>query len=401
MSEQVRPQQPSLWLLVLITLSGTLAMHMFVPALPDAARDLRASIPAMQMTVSLYIVGLAVGQLVYGPISDCFGRRPVLMAGLSLYTAAGLAAAFAPGVQSLVAARLLQAVGGCAGLVLGRAIVRDTAAPEDAVRRLALMNLVVAAGPGLAPIIGGALSATIGWRSIFLLLAALGASSILFAWRLLPETGRPTGDISVLSMARDYKSLVGSPAFLGYAIGGGCATTAMYGFIAAAPFIFVNDLHRPTHEVGLYLGLLIIGVSIGSALASRLIGRVPIERLMVGANLLSVAAAVAFLGLVLAGRESVETIVALMFLFTLGAGMASPTALTKAISVNPDAIGSAAGLYGFAQMAVGAVSTTLAGLGANPALAAASVLAAAGVIGQAAFFIALRNESRSNGCRDS
>ena len=140
-----------LWLLTLITFSGTLAMHIFVPALPEAARDLGASIGGMQMTVSVYIFGLAVGQLAYGPLSDRFGRRPVLMAGLVLYALAGLAAAFAPDVHSLIVARLLQALGGCAGLVIGRAIVRDTALPQEAARRLAMMNLMVAIGPGAAP----------------------------------------------------------------------------------------------------------------------------------------------------------------------------------------------------------------------------------------------------------
>ena len=136
-AEPAAKPAPKLWLLVLLALSGTLAMHIFVPALPAAAQDLGAGKAAMQSTISLYILGLAGGQLVYGPLSDGYGRRPALLSGLALYAAASLGAAFAGGVQTLVAARLLQAFGGCAGLVIGRAIVRDTAAPTDAVRRLA------------------------------------------------------------------------------------------------------------------------------------------------------------------------------------------------------------------------------------------------------------------------
>ncbi|MBZ6076810.1 multidrug effflux MFS transporter [Microvirga puerhi] len=387
--------RPALWLLVLITFSGTLAMHMFVPALPVAARDLNASIAATQMTISLYIIGLAVGQLVYGPLSDCFGRRPMLIIGLVLYTAAGLAALLAPDIRVLIGARLVQALGGCAGLVLGRAMVRDTAGSEDAARRLALMNLMATVGPGLAPLIGGTLAASLGWRSIFLVLSALGIANLIFAWRLLPETGRPSGTISVLSLASDYKRLLSSPIFLGFAIGGGCATTSMYAFIAAAPFIFVDQLHQPQHDIGLYLGILVVGVSLGSVLAGRLIGRVAIERLMVGANVISVLGALAFLTVVLTGQMTVFSTLALMFLFTLGAGMASPAALTKAVSVNPKMIGSAAGLYGFAQMVIGAMCTSLAGLGRNPALAAGVVLAGTGLLGQLAFWIALRREASS------
>src|SRR4051812_39978971 len=209
-------RKPALWLLVLITFTGTLAMHMFVPALPIAAQDLGASIAAMQMTISLYILGLAFGQLIYGPLSDCFGRRPILMVGLVLYTAAGVAAALAPGIHALIAARLFQALGGCAGLVLGRAMVRDISAPEAAARQLAVMNLIVVIGPALAPLFGGLLASSLGWRSIFLMLVALGATNILCAWRLLPETGQPSGMISVLSLGRDYKGLLGSRAFVGY-----------------------------------------------------------------------------------------------------------------------------------------------------------------------------------------
>ncbi|WP_243371646.1 multidrug effflux MFS transporter [Microvirga solisilvae] len=384
-------RKPALWLLVLITFSGTLAMHMFVPALPIAAQDLSASIASVQMSISLYILGLAFGQLIYGPLSDCFGRRPILMIGLVLYTVAGIAAAAAPGVYALVAARLFQALGGCAGLVLGRAMVRDMSGPETAARQLAVMNLIVVIGPALAPLFGGLLATTFGWRSIFLLLIALGASNLFFAWRLLPETGQPSGTISVLSLGRDYKGLLGSRAFLGYTIGGSFATTSGYAFIAASPFIF-EEFGRPAHEVGIALGLMAVGASIGSALASRFIGRVKMERLMVEANAVSTLAALMLLSLVLLGVVDVFSAVGLMILFTMGAGLSSPAALTKAVSVNPRLIGSAAGLYGFAQMAVGAICTSLSGLGHDPALAAACVLAASGIISQVAFGIALRKE---------
>jgi DHA1 family bicyclomycin/chloramphenicol resistance-like MFS transporter len=388
---EARPWVP-LWLLALFTLSGTLAMHIFVPALPVAAKDLGASNAAMQMTVSLYIFGLAVGQLVHGPLSDRFGRRPTLIVGLALYTVAGLAAALAPGAYSLIAARLFQAFGGCAGLVLGRAIVRDTAAPREAARRLALMNLMVTVGPGVAPLIGSAMASTFGWRSIFFLLCALGISNLLFAWRLLPETGAPASNKNALTLARHYRQLLGSGSFLGYSVGGGCATTAMYAFIASAPFIFENQLHRPAHEVGIYLAILVSGVWLGSVLASRLITRVSIRRLLVWANMMSVLVAFMFLGAVLSGYLSVAVTIGCMFVFTLGVGIAAPAALTQAISVNPHVIGSASGLYGFTQMAVGGLCTALAGVGSDPALATAIVLAAAGVVGQISFWIALHRQ---------
>ncbi|HEY6982351.1 multidrug effflux MFS transporter [Reyranella sp.] len=379
-----------LWLLALITFSGTLAMHIFVPALPEAGHDLGASIGAMQMTMSVYIFGLAIGQLLYGPLSDRFGRRSILTTGLVIYAATGLWAAFAPDVHTLIILRLLQALGGCSGLVIGRAIVRDTALAKEAARRLALMNLMVAIGPGAAPLLGSALTTTFGWRSIFFALAGLGAVNLLFTWLLLPETHSTSGTAQVGRLARNYGRLLRSPAFLGYALGGGCATTSIYGFIAASPFIFIHQLGRPDYEVGIYLAIQISGIWLGSMAASRLIPKVSVDRLMVGANLASVLAALSFLAIVLLGHLSVPLVVGPMFFFALGAGIASPAALGQAISVNPAVIGSASGLYGFSQMAVGAVCTAITGFGSNPALAAAIVLAAAGLVAQCSFWIALR-----------
>jgi DHA1 family bicyclomycin/chloramphenicol resistance-like MFS transporter len=390
-----RPVHAPLWLLALATFSGTLGMHIFVPALPSAAADLGTGIAAMQSTVSLYILGLATGQLFYGPLADWLGRRPVLMGGLALYTVAGLVAALAPQVHVLIAARLFQALGGCAGLVLGRTIVRDTAAPSEAARRLALMNLMITAGPSLAPIAGGALATTWGWRSVFLALTGLGVVCLFFAWRMLPETGTPSSGSGVSVLARNYRRLLGSRAFLGFSVGGGCATTSMYAFIASAPFIFVNQLHRSVHESGIYIAFLVSGMWLGSALTSRLIAKVSLDRLLIRANAVSVLAAFVFLAAVLLDHLSVPLIIGTMFLFTVGVGSASPAALTQAISVDPQVIGSASGLYGFTQMAVGAFCTMLAGIGSNPALSSALVLAASGVVAQLSFAMALRNRRKA------
>ena len=383
-----------LWLLVLVTLSGTLAMHMFVPALPDAATDLHASMSAMQMTISLYILGLAFGQLVYGPLSDGFGRRPLLLIGLSIYAVAGVAAAFAQNESTLVLARLFQALGGCAGLALGRAIVRDTAAGDSAVKDQALLNLIMMAGPGLAPLLGSFLSLHFGWRAVFYVLVVLGVITLLSTWKLLPETGKPSGYVRPAALAADYKSLLQSPSFLGYALGGGCATTAIYAFIAAAPFVITTDLHRPPSEVGIYLALLIVGMSVGNAATRQLIGRFSLERLLIGGNAISVVAALLLLALTLADQLHIVSVTALMFVFSMGAGMASPAALTKGLNVDRHLVGSAAGLYGFTQMSVGAICTSLVGLGDNPALTAFTVLACTAILGQAGLWFGMKQDQR-------
>jgi DHA1 family bicyclomycin/chloramphenicol resistance-like MFS transporter len=313
------------------------------------------------------------------------------MAGLAIYTVTGVWAIFAPDVQRLIVIRLLQALGGCSGMVIGRAIVRDTALPTEAARRLAVMNLMVAVGPGVAPLLGTALASSFGWRSIFVLLAALGGINLAFTWRLLRETRADTASAHVSELARNYGGLLRSPAFLGFAVGGGCATTSMYGFIAASPFIVTHQLGRPDYEVGIYLAVLVSGIWLGTAAATRLIPLFPIERLTVLSNLLSVAASVFLLIVVLLGHLSAPLVVGPMFVFALGVGVASPGALSQAISVNPRVIGSASGLYGFSQMGVGAVCTALTGLGSNPALSSALVLVIAGAIAQTSFWIAVRH----------
>lgn len=392
MSAAVQKSAPPLWLLALITVSGTLAMHMFVPALPESARELGASITAMQMTISLYILGVAAGQLVYGPLSDALGRRPMLLAGLALYVAASVGAALATDVHTLVAARLFQALGGCAGLALGRAVVRDTATMDEAVRNLALINLMMMVGPGLSPLLGAGATAHFGWRSVFYVLAGLGAITLLCTWRLLPETSKPTGTLNARALAQDYAALLRSPAFRGFALGGGCSTTSVYAFISAAPFIVANELHRPVHEVGYYLAVMIIGMSIGNLLTRQLIRRVHIVRLLFAGNLTSVASALALLAVVLSGHMGVVSIFGLMLVYSLGAGLASPAALSKALSIDSKRVGSASGLYGFSQMMVGAVCTALVGLGHGTALAASVVLAATAATGQLGFWLGLRAE---------
>lgn len=378
-----------LWLLTLITFSGTLAMHIFVPAMPEAGQALGANIGEMQMTMSVYIFGLAMGQLLYGPLSDRFGRRPLLMIGLLVYTLTSVAAAFATAINGLIVLRLFQALGGCAGLVIGRAMARDSVQSHEAARRLALMNLMVVFGPGAAPLIGSALASSLGWRSIFIALSVLGIVNLICAWFLLPESRTRKEVPKSNSLGRDYGRLLTSPTFLGYAIGGACATTAMYAFIGASPFIFAHQLHRPDYEIGVYPAILMGGVALGSMVASKLFSLVRIERLAISASLVSVLASLTFLVVVLTDNLSVALVIGPMFVFGFGAGIAAPAALTQAMSVNPNVVGSASGLYGFSQMAVGALCTTLVAAGDNPALAAAVILAAAGVIGQLSFWFAL------------
>lgn len=379
-------------LLAMVTASGTLGMHMIIPALPAAAVGLHVSAAKIQLTITLYLIGLAIGQLLYGPLSDRLGRRPVLLGGLALFTLAGIVAAIAPNAFVLIAARIVQSIGGCGGLVLGRAIVRDQATADRAAAQLALLTLVMSMAPAVAPVIGGYATAYLGWRAAFGLLAALGAAAFVLVLVRLPETldqrGETRGFHTVL---HGSVRLLRSRAFLGYAIGGSCTTTSFYAFMSASPFIFANLLHRPTQEIGLYYLLLMAGVALGGFSANRMAGRVRPRTALRIANGLAIAAAAAFMLADLTGRLSVATVIAPVALFMVGAGMASPFAIAGAVSVNPLAIGAASGMYGFMQMGYGVLCTLVVETWRpGTVLPVATVLLVSALLGQVALSAAVR-----------
>ena len=345
-------------LLVALTACGTLGMHVIIPALPATARAMDISIATVQLTITLYLIGLSAGQLLYGPISDRFGRRPVLLVGMTLFTVASIVAACAPSPEILIGARIMQSIGGCAGLVLGRAAVRDSATPERAAGQLALLTVVMSIVPAIAPAIGGFVTAFVHWRASYVLLAAIGAVTLIMTVLILPETNHARTSVATgRQLWRGYVTLLRSGVFRGYAFGGALSTTSFYGFMAAAPFIFEDHLHRPTQEVGLYYLILMAGVGFGGFLANRISRRVNLRGGLQIANALTVCGATIFMTAELTGWLNVPVVVGAITLFMVGAGMASPFALAGSISANPRTIGAASGLYGFVQMGYGMVCT--------------------------------------------
>ncbi len=375
--------------LAAIACSGTLAMHMFVPALPAVARDLDTTPAAAQLTLTVYLMGIAAGQLIYGPLSDRFGRRPVLIGSLAVFLAASLMAAFAPDIQWLIAARVVQALGACGGLVLGRAMARDGATPEQAARQLALLVMVMTASPAVAPLLGGIVASLAGWRAIFGLLGTAAAGLLLLAVTSLPETNRQRAPLpGARALLAVYGRLLRRPEFRAYTIGGACMSTSIYAFLSASPFLFTGLLQRPPGEVGLYYMAVVAGITLGSWLASRLTGPLGIRRLLVVGASLGMASAASLLALELLHALSVASLLAAMSLFALGAGITSPVATARAISVDPHRIGAASGLYGCLQMGFGALCTLLAGLWhGGSALPVAIILLAAATTAQIAFFL--------------
>lgn len=386
----VSPGRAPFPLIAAVTACGTLGMHLIIPALPATAQSLGVSVGTVQLTITLYLIGLAIGQLLYGPISDRFGRRPVLLAGLTLFTVAGLATSVAPNAWTLVIARVLQSIGACSGLVLGRAMVRDSATPDRAAAQLALLTMVMSAAPAIAPVLGGYATAWFGWRAAFALLAVVGALTLAVAVPLLPETNALQGSARA-SLLLGSLRLFRSRAFCGFVLGGACTTTSFYAFMAASPFILVNLLHQPAERVGLYYLLLMAGVAAGSLSANRLAGRIRTPVALRVANSIAIAGSACFMAANLAGWLNVVSVIAPVVLFMIGAGMASPFALSGAVSVNPHMIGAASGLYGFTQMAYGALCTVVVEVWRpGSVFTVAVVLLVSALLGQAALSLAVR-----------
>lgn len=350
--------QPNLALLIAVTMTGTVALHIFIPALPAAARDLGTTPAAIQLTITLYLVGLAAGQLVYGPISDRFGRRPILLASLALYLAGFVLAIPATSIGWLIGARVLQSLGACGALVLGRAMVRDVSTREDAAQKLAVLIACMTLTPALAPGFGGLIEAWFGWRAIFVVLAIVVGSLTLLVVLTLPETNlQRIATPGIGPVLAGYRRLMRSATFRRYVLAGSCSGTSVYAFLAVAPFLYTDVLHRSGQEVGLYCVIVSIGMAAGAVLVRLLVGRMELRQGARLGNGVSLAAACLLLAVALSGQLSVATLTGTMVLYALGTGIGGPNMVAGAMGIDPAAAGSASGLYGFSQMAIGALAT--------------------------------------------
>ena len=366
----------SLALLVAVTMTGTAALHIFVPVLPAAARELGTSPATAQLTITLYLLGLAAGQLVYGPVSDAFGRRPILLASMAIYLLGFLLAVPATSIGWLIGARVLQSIGACGALVLGRAMVRDVSTSEDAAKKLAVLITCMTLTPALAPGLGGLVGAWFGWRAIFVALAAIVGVLIAIVFLTLRETNRhPTGGVAPSAIVATYRRLLRSAKFRHYLVAGSCSGTSLYAFLAVAPFLYVDVLGRSAQEVGLFCVIVSIGMAVGAASVRLLVGRMEVRRGARLGNTISFAGAALLLVAHLAGAVTASTLTGTMLIYAFGVGVGGPNMVAGAMNVDPQAAGSASGLYGFSQMTFGAMFTLAVGLWhASSALPLAVVL---------------------------
>ncbi len=360
-------------LLTALAAIGSFSVSIYTPSMPSLVADFHTRPAMVKLTLSLFLVGFAVAQLVYGPLSDRFGRRPVLVAGLAVYVVGSLACAVAPSIDAMIAGRFLQAVGACAGPVLGRAVVRDVHGREGTARVLAWIGAATTLSPAIGPTLGGSLHVWFGWRANFLLLAVFGAVLLATAWRLLGETNRQLDPVAVrlAPMATNYRRLLADRLYLGYMLSGSCIYAGLYTWIAAAPFLFVDRLGFSPDRYGA-LTIVTTGSYIGgSVVAARLTRGAGLDRMILLGCALAVAGAALMSLFALAGALSAATLIGPMMLFSFGMGLTLANALAGGLLPFPRMAGIASALLGFAQMALAALATVT--VAALPPLSAVSM----------------------------
>jgi DHA1 family bicyclomycin/chloramphenicol resistance-like MFS transporter len=345
-------------LLASLVAVGMVATNIYVPSLPALTRDLGTTPRMVQLTLTVYFAAVALTQLAYGPISDRIGRRPVVLAGIGLYIVASLGCMLAPSIEVLIGARVLQAMGACAGPVMARAIIRDVFEREESARVMATIGLVLAISPAIAPVLGSHLQVWFGWRSVFAVVAAFGTVVMIVMLRFLGET-RPPGLVPPSSLMAGYRTLLASPAYLGYALSSTCVLAGLFAFITEAPFIIIELLGEPAQNFGWYSLITVGGFASGSYAASRLSLRLGIDRMVALGIATALLGAGLLAGLALAGIFSVAAVIGPMAVVASGMGMVFPNTTAGAVGAFPHIAGTASALLGFLQMSGAALATLL------------------------------------------
>jgi len=353
---------PPIAVLVAISALQPVGINMFMPAIPAMRADLATDTSTVQLAISLYLAATAVGMLVHGPLSDRFGRRPVLMVGLVMYIVGSLVCVFAPTIELLLAARIVQAVGSSAGMTLSRAIVRDCFDRDRSASMIGYVTMGMAIAPAVSPGIGGVLSEIFDWRATFAAMSVFGVGTFVYALVSLHETNPRAGTpIRAGTLLRSFGALLSIPVFWKFSGTAALASMVFFAFIGGAPHIAPTVLGISPAVYGAYSALLSIGYILGNYLSGRHAARIGIPRMIHIGNLVALAALpLMALAAVLEAHQPIWYFGA-MILVSVGNGLCLPSAIAGAVSVRPDLAGAASGLTGAFHISLGAAATVLVG----------------------------------------
>jgi MFS transporter, DHA1 family, multidrug resistance protein len=352
------PERRRILLLGAIIALAPLSIDLYLPALPTIQQALGGSAAQGQLTLSVYFLGLALGQLIYGPVSDRIGRRKPLYFGLALYALAALGCTFATRIDSLIALRFLQALGGCAGMVIVRAVVRDLYTPQEMARVLSMLLLVMGVAPILAPVIGSWIFVALGWQAVFGVLAVYGVACLIMAANYLPETlAKPGEALQFIRVLKGYGRLLRHRRFMGYALSGGIAQASMFAYIAVSSFVFIEFYALSPTQYGLLFGVNAFGLILGSQINNWMLTRYRSERVLRSALL-----AYSFFGVVLAitvtaGLGGLPGVLIPLWCCIASLGFTFPNSTAAAMAPFGDRAGMAAALLGTLQYGLAALTS--------------------------------------------
>lgn len=356
-------QTPLLLLIIACLMMQPLSTDLYLASLPGLASAFAAPVATVQLTLSLFVLGFGGAQLVVGPLSDRFGRRPVLLYGLSVYLVGTLLCSIAPSIELLIGARFLQALGACSGVVIARAIVRDAYAVEHSARVIAQSSTWLSLAPIFGPILGSYLQVAFGWRAAFIALAVFSSWLLAMIFWRLPETNqrRDARATDPAGLLANYRLVLGTPAFWAYALPGALSYGAIFAFISGSSLVLIRVLQVPTEWFGYCFAFGVSGYMLGTLLCRRLLSVLDQAAALRIGTMASLAAGMLFLVLVVAGVAHWALVLVAMFL-TMGAhGINFPLAQSGAVSPFPHQAGTAAGLLGALNMAVAFAVGTVVG----------------------------------------
>ena len=345
-----------LWLIASLSMLQPLSTDMYLPTLPGIATGFDAGAAAVQWTLTIFVIGFGAWQLFAGPVSDRFGRRPVIVAGAATFLAASLLCAAAPSLDILVAGRLLQAISACSCLVGARGVVRDLYVPSEGARLLARGATILAFGPLIAPVFGAWLFELYGWRATFAVLAAFGVGLLVFALTRLVETNRRRvrNALAPGPMLANYVRVARSPAFRAYTLATSASWSTMFAFISGSPFVMTRVLGLTPQQFGFSFSIVVAGYLAGTLAGRRLVGRRGIQRTVLAGAAVHLTAGVILVALALGGVIHPAAIIGPTTLHACAHGIVQPTGQAGAVAPFAENAGSASALMGFTMMLISA-----------------------------------------------
>lgn len=351
--------KPSLAVLVAISSVSPLAMQIYLPSLAGMMVVFAATAGEIQLSMSAYFIAVAVSQLFWGPLSDQFGRRPVIILGMALFVIGSVFCLFAQTIEALIAARVLQAAGGCTGMVLGRAILRDLYSPKQAASMIGYVTMGMAVMPTVAPAIGGILDQYCGWQGGFVLLLMFGVAVLWASIALLPETHLNRKAAGGRQILKSYATLCREPLYWSYSLTAASNALAYFAYLGGAPFIAADLLSLSAQEMGFYFMFVALGYIAGNFISGRFAERVGLFPMILSGTLIGVVCVAIISGFAYFGALSAPSLFLPMFLLGLGNGVCLPSALSGAVSVRPELTGAASGLTASLQVAMGALAGSI------------------------------------------